>query len=71
MPAEEWVTLVTTNDEVDVHLKKGLLEESGIACIVESSIYRPRSVAPLYNQFKLNVKKGQLPEAEKILREVG
>lgn len=59
-----------TNDEIDANLKKGLFENSGIECVLESSIYRPRSVAPVYNQFKLNVPEEKEDEAREILEEL-
>lgn len=65
--ANGWTTVYVTNDEVDANLKKGLFESAGIDCVVESSIYRPRSVAPVYNQFKLNVPADKAAEAKEII----
>ena len=65
---EEWVTVYITGDEVDAQLKKGLLETAGIECIIEASIYRPRSVTPLFNRIALNVRKENEREAGEIIR---
>lgn len=50
-----WVTVAIVNDEIDAHLKQGMLQEVGVTCVVESSIFRPRSVVPIFSRFKLNV----------------
>lgn len=68
---DEWVTVVTVHDEIDANLKKGFLEDAGIRCVVESIIFRPRSVVPLYNQFKVNVPKGDAQMARQVLGAVG
>lgn len=68
--AQKWVTVTEVADEIDAHLIKGLLEESGIRCVIEASIYRPRSVAPIHNIIKLNVPADQFNQAKKILLEI-
>lgn len=68
--ATGWTTVYVTNDEIDANLKKGLFENAGIDCVIESSIYRPRSVAPVYNQFKLNVPSDKAGEAKEIISEL-
>ena len=52
-----WITVAVVSDEIDANLKKGFLEDVGIRCIIEPSIFRPRSVVPIFNQFKINVLK--------------
>ena len=66
----DWVNAFETNDEIDANLKKGLLEQAGISCMIEASIYRPRSIAPIYNQVKLYVRAEQLEAAQKILKDI-
>jgi len=66
----EWVTVYETHDEIEARLKEGLLRQSGMECILEASIYRPRSVAPLYNRYKLNVKRAVVDDARAILAEI-
>ena len=68
--SEEWVTVVTVSDEIDANLKKGFLEDVGIKCVIEASIFRPRSVVPLFNQFKINVPKEKLEAAKQVLAEI-
>ena len=68
--SEEWITVVIVSDEIDANLKKGFLEDVGIRCIVEPSIFRPRSVIPIFNQFKINVLKEELEAAKQVLAEL-
>jgi len=70
MPREKWVTLLTTNDEITANLKQGLLEQVGITCVIEPSVYRPRSVAPLYSEFKLNVPAKDADLGRKVLSDL-
>lgn len=65
-----WAALAVTHDEVEARLKEGILKGEGIECIIEASIYRPRSVAPLYHQFKLMVRKDHLTQARTILSDI-
>ena len=64
------MTVKEVVDEIDANLIKGLLEESGILCVIEASIYRPRSVAPIHNIIKLKVPADQFDQAKKILLEI-
>ncbi len=66
-----WVTVHTTNDEAEVNLVKGILEEYGINCIIESSKHSPWITAPLFNQFELKVLKEKLEEAKEIIKTAG
>ena len=65
-----WITVAVVSDEIDANLKKGFLEDVGIRCIIEPSIFRPRSVVPIFNQFKINVLKEELELAKQILAEL-
>ena len=67
---QDWIAIHITNDEVEVNLKKGVLEGEGINCVIETSIYRPRAVVPLFNEFKLYVPKSQASQAKGILEEM-
>ena len=39
---QDWIAIHITNDEVEVNLKKGVLEGEGINCVIKSSIYPVR-----------------------------
>ncbi len=68
--SKEWVVVTEVVDEIDANLIKGLLEDSGIPCVIEASIFRPRSVAPVHNVIKLRVPPDQCDQAKKILSEI-
>ena len=68
---EEWVTIATVSDEIDANLKKGFLEDAGIRCVIEPIVYRPRSVVPILNQFKINVPSNHAESARQILSGIG
>jgi len=67
---QDWVVVHISNDEIEANLKKGILEGEGINCVIESSIYRPRAIVPLFNEFKLYVPGVQADQAKEILKEM-
>ncbi|MFC1704001.1 putative signal transducing protein [Candidatus Omnitrophota bacterium] len=67
----KWVTIHITSDEAEAYLIQGVLIEHGIECVMESSIYRPRVVVPLFNEFKLNVLEEHAQEAQEVIANEG
>ena len=68
--AVKWETIVVVNDEIDANLKKGFLEENGIPCVIEPTIFRPRSEVPFFNKFRIKVQGQNAQEAKEILSAV-
>lgn len=69
--SREWVIVLSTSNEIDANRQKGYLEQEQIKCIMESSIFRPRSEVPLFSQYRLKVPPEQADAAKKILEELG
>lgn len=69
MSFPDWVIVLTVTNEIDANLKKGLLEDAGIECVIESSPFRAYPITNL-NDFKLSVPRIKLREAREILDEV-
>ena len=69
MSSLDWVTVLTVADEIDANLKKGLLEDAGIECVIESSPFRAYPIVNL-NNFRLSVPRIKLQEAREVLNEL-
>lgn len=69
MPFPDWVTVLTVTNEIDANLKKGLLEDAGIECVIESTPFRAYPISNL-NKFDLSVPRIKLRDVREILDEI-
>ena len=72
MSSEEtkWETVETVLSEIEANIIQGYLESSGVDCVVEPSVYRPRSEVPLYSRYKINVPEAEVEKAREVLAEI-
>ncbi len=66
---DEWVELLVTYDEIEVHIIKNILDAENIETVIRSSKIRPYPTnIGMIGEVKLLVRKGDLERARGVLQ---